>query len=234
MEAADYTVTKDTFSQWIAYRGTKTFTNIIATLNPLAPYKLVLACHYDSKVSIAKTSLNCKIGSVQYCSQSLPPPFLPQLTNFNFVAATDSAAPCAILLNMAKFLTPLMLLEPSKMLNTTVQVCYIKQTCISSYQRAIVSTKFLIQCIRGLDQPTDREINGPDLLTELLNCWITLIAKVVLTDDILWWRRSIQPVVGDGLALRLQKPRFHMGTPEFLARSLIIKIRYSHCRSVMH
>ena len=49
MIAADYTVTKDTFSQWIPYRGRRTFTNIIATLNPLAPYKLVLACHYDSK-----------------------------------------------------------------------------------------------------------------------------------------------------------------------------------------
>ena len=54
MEAADWTVTKDTFSQWIAYRGTKTFTNIIATLNPLAANKLVLACHYDSKVGRGK------------------------------------------------------------------------------------------------------------------------------------------------------------------------------------
>jgi len=95
MESADWTVTKDTFRQWIPYRGSRTFTNIIATLNPLAPYRLVLACHYDSK-----------------------------LTTFQFSAATDSAAPCTILLNMAKFMTPLLRLEPSKMQNTTLQMIF--------------------------------------------------------------------------------------------------------------
>jgi glutaminyl-peptide cyclotransferase len=47
------------------------FTNIVATLDPTAPRRLVLACHYDSK--------------------KLP----------NFVGATDSAVPCAILLDIA-------------------------------------------------------------------------------------------------------------------------------------
>ena len=47
------------------------FTNIIATLNPTANRRLVLACHYDSK----------KMK--------------------NFVGATDSAVPCAILLDIA-------------------------------------------------------------------------------------------------------------------------------------
>ena len=45
-----------------------------------------------------------------------------QLVNYYFAAATDSAVPCAIMLNMANFMTPLMKLEPSKMQNTTLQV----------------------------------------------------------------------------------------------------------------
>ena len=151
MEAAEWTVTKDTFSQWIPYRGTKTFSNIIATLNPLAPYKLVLACHYDSKVGEAindhrqpiqtnSYSMEGNVNRLQYANEIhmkfmsfmiirtryLPifsnDIFLLQLTTFYFAAATDSAAPCAILLNMAKYMTPLMLLEPSKMQNTTIQV----------------------------------------------------------------------------------------------------------------
>lgn len=47
------------------------FTNIVATLDPTATRRLVLACHYDSK----------KLA--------------------NFVGATDSAVPCAILLDIA-------------------------------------------------------------------------------------------------------------------------------------
>ncbi len=47
------------------------FTNIIATLDPTATRRLVLACHYDSA--------------------KLP----------DFIGATDSAVPCAILLDLA-------------------------------------------------------------------------------------------------------------------------------------
>ncbi len=51
--------------------GQVEFTNIVATLDPTATRRLVLACHYDSK--------------------KLP----------NFVGATDSAVPCAILIDIA-------------------------------------------------------------------------------------------------------------------------------------
>jgi len=53
--------------------GRRTFTNVIATLNPDAPRRMVLACHYDSK-------LEPRGG----------------------VFTTDSAAPCAMMLNLAK------------------------------------------------------------------------------------------------------------------------------------
>lgn len=54
--------------------GKLIFKNIVATLNPKADRYLVLACHYDSKY----------------------------FENEIFVGATDSAVPCAMLLNLAK------------------------------------------------------------------------------------------------------------------------------------
>merc|ERR1719342_1811691 len=51
--------------------GQKQFTNIIATLDPSAAQRLVIACHYDSKIEPAG------------------------------VYATDSAVPCAMMINLA-------------------------------------------------------------------------------------------------------------------------------------
>ncbi|XP_040434152.1 LOW QUALITY PROTEIN: glutaminyl-peptide cyclotransferase-like protein [Falco naumanni] len=58
-------------------RGPVTFTNVVATAATAAPRRLVLACHYDTKV--------------------LPPGLGQQV----FLGATDSAVPCAILLELA-------------------------------------------------------------------------------------------------------------------------------------
>ncbi|XP_074666203.1 glutaminyl-peptide cyclotransferase-like protein isoform X1 [Strix aluco] len=58
-------------------RGPVTFTNVVATVAPAAPRRLVLACHYDTKV--------------------LPPGPSQRF----FLGATDSAVPCAILLELA-------------------------------------------------------------------------------------------------------------------------------------
>uniref|UniRef100_A0AC34QRL1 Glutaminyl-peptide cyclotransferase n=1 Tax=Panagrolaimus sp. JU765 TaxID=591449 RepID=A0AC34QRL1_9BILA len=60
--------------------GPKTFRNLIATFDPLVPRRLVLACHYDSKIMPGK----------------------------KFIAATDSAVPCAMLLDVARILGPIM------------------------------------------------------------------------------------------------------------------------------
>ncbi|KAJ3178803.1 hypothetical protein HDU87_003358 [Geranomyces variabilis] len=74
--------------------GFKKFNNIIATHNPSAPSKLVLAAHFDSK-------------------------YFPDEV---FIGATDSAAPCAILVDVAKTLTRYLdaHLDPS----TTVQMVF--------------------------------------------------------------------------------------------------------------
>lgn len=60
-------------------RGQVTFTNIVATLDPSAPRRLLLACHYDSK--------------------ALPPD--PRAPEKVFLGASDSAAPCAMILELA-------------------------------------------------------------------------------------------------------------------------------------
>jgi glutaminyl-peptide cyclotransferase len=60
--------------------GPKVFRNLIATYDPLIPRRLVLACHYDSKIIPGK----------------------------RFIAATDSAVPCAMLLDLARTLGPLL------------------------------------------------------------------------------------------------------------------------------
>ncbi|KAI7802751.1 glutaminyl-peptide cyclotransferase-like a [Triplophysa rosa] len=60
-------------------KGDVTFTNVLAVLEPSAPRRLLLACHHDSKI--------------------LPPdPKNPQRV---FVGASDSAVPCAIILELA-------------------------------------------------------------------------------------------------------------------------------------
>ncbi|XP_021238570.1 glutaminyl-peptide cyclotransferase-like protein, partial [Numida meleagris] len=59
-------------------RGTVTFSNVVATLSPAAPRRLTLACHYDTKVLAS-----------------------PGAAAASFVGATDSAVPCAMLLEVA-------------------------------------------------------------------------------------------------------------------------------------
>jgi glutaminyl-peptide cyclotransferase len=53
--------------------GDKRFTNIVAVHNTLAPRRLTLACHFDSKL----------------------------FTQFQFIGAIDSAVPCAMLIDLA-------------------------------------------------------------------------------------------------------------------------------------
>ncbi|KAK6046164.1 hypothetical protein COOONC_16331, partial [Cooperia oncophora] len=66
--------------QAITPYGRKTFRNLIVTNGVKAPRRLVLACHYDSKI----------------------------LPGQVMIAATDSAVPCAMMMDIAKSLTPYM------------------------------------------------------------------------------------------------------------------------------
>uniref|UniRef100_A0A6G1S473 Glutaminyl-peptide cyclotransferase n=1 Tax=Hypotaenidia okinawae TaxID=2861861 RepID=A0A6G1S473_9GRUI len=76
---AGWEIEEDTFQRYTPY-GYQTFSNIISTLNPSAKRHLVLACHYDSKF------------------------FGQQWQGRVFVGATDSAVPCAMILELARAL----------------------------------------------------------------------------------------------------------------------------------
>ena len=75
--SAGWAVDLDSF-QSPTPRGQVTFTNIVATLDPSAPRRLLLACHYDSK--------------------ALPPD--PRAPEKVFLGASDSAVPCAMILEL--------------------------------------------------------------------------------------------------------------------------------------
>jgi len=78
MEELGYYVEVDRFSEQTIV-GSRTFRNIIGVLDPSAPRWLTLACHYDSK---------------------------DMRPEFDFMGATDSAFPCAVLLDVAHSLSP--------------------------------------------------------------------------------------------------------------------------------
>ncbi|KAG0171916.1 hypothetical protein DFQ28_000781 [Apophysomyces sp. BC1034] len=75
----EWHVELDTFTDETPF-GPKTFSNVIVTKDPDAPTHLTLAAHFDSKY----------------------------YRDFEFIGATDSSAPCAILLDIADTLNPLL------------------------------------------------------------------------------------------------------------------------------
>jgi len=76
MQELGWNVESDPFEENTPIFGRLQFENIVATLNPNARRYLVLACHYDSK----------------YYREN------------DFVGATDSAVPCAMMINLAHVL----------------------------------------------------------------------------------------------------------------------------------
>ncbi|KAI0064497.1 hypothetical protein BV25DRAFT_1800233 [Artomyces pyxidatus] len=82
LRALDWHIDEDSFIGTTPY-GPKNFTNVIATKDPNAPRRVVLAAHFDSK-------------------------FFTTYPQNQFVGATDSAAPCAIMLDLAETLDPLL------------------------------------------------------------------------------------------------------------------------------
>jgi len=75
--------------------GQKLFRNLIATYDPMVHRRLVLACHYDSKILPGKV----------------------------FIGATDSALPCALLLDIARTLGPWIYARSEK--HITLQLVFL-------------------------------------------------------------------------------------------------------------
>lgn len=80
LKSFGYAVEYDSFVDQTPNFGRLKFNNIIAKLDPTAPRFLALSCHYDSKY----------------------------FKEIEFLGAIDSAVPCAMLLHLAKVLTPLL------------------------------------------------------------------------------------------------------------------------------
>ncbi|KAJ7685529.1 glutaminyl-peptide cyclotransferase-like protein [Mycena polygramma] len=80
LEALNWHVEQDAFNDTTPF-GRKQFTNIIATKDPKASRRVIVAAHFDSK-------------------------YFPEPNNF--LGATDSAAPCAMMLDLAEALNPLL------------------------------------------------------------------------------------------------------------------------------
>lgn len=76
-----WTVEEDSFKASTP-RGKVTFTNLLAVLDPSAPRRLLLACHYDSKAL----------------------PTDPKQPKRVFLGASDSAVPCSIILELVTIL----------------------------------------------------------------------------------------------------------------------------------
>lgn len=82
LKKLDWEVEEDEFTDHTPI-GRKKFINIIATKNPSASRRLILSAHYDSK-------------------------YYPDYPENQFIGATDSAAPCAMMLDIAETLDPLL------------------------------------------------------------------------------------------------------------------------------
>ena len=78
MNFLGYHIEEDNFDD-MTPMGEKNFNNIIATLNPNAPRRLSLVCHFDSKYYPGE----------------------------DFIGATDSAVPCAMMIDLAYSLNDL-------------------------------------------------------------------------------------------------------------------------------
>lgn len=79
--SAGWTLEDDSFPS-ATPKGIVTFSNVLAVLDPSAPRRLLLACHHDSKIF----------------------PQNPKEPHRVFIGASDSAVPCAMLLELASAL----------------------------------------------------------------------------------------------------------------------------------
>lgn len=100
--SAGWAVDVDSFFQSSTPRGQVTFTNIVATLDPSAPRRLLLACHYDSK--------------------ALPPD--PRAPEKVFLGASDSAVPCAMILELVTSLDAQLLSFKQQKLPVSLQLVF--------------------------------------------------------------------------------------------------------------
>ncbi|XP_051959680.1 glutaminyl-peptide cyclotransferase [Xyrauchen texanus] len=99
--SADWSVEVDSFISETPH-GPVSFSNVLAVLDPMAPRRLLLACHYDSKSIPADPSEPKKV----------------------FVGAIDSAVPCAMMLELVTALDPHLKKHKQLMSQVTLQLVF--------------------------------------------------------------------------------------------------------------
>ncbi|KAM4589791.1 glutaminyl-peptide cyclotransferase-like a [Fundulus diaphanus] len=99
--SAGWSVGLDSF-QSPTPRGKVTFTNVIGVLDPTAPRRLLLACHYDSKALPADQRAPGKV----------------------FLGASDSAVPCAMILELVASLDAQLRSFKQQKLPVTLQLVF--------------------------------------------------------------------------------------------------------------
>ncbi|XP_008307900.1 glutaminyl-peptide cyclotransferase-like a [Cynoglossus semilaevis] len=99
--SAGWSIDLDSF-QSSTPRGVVTFTNIVAVLDPSVSRRLILACHYDSKFLPAD----------------------PRIPERVFLGASDSAVPCAMILELATSLDAQLRAFKQQKLPVTLQLVF--------------------------------------------------------------------------------------------------------------
>ncbi|XP_058271742.1 glutaminyl-peptide cyclotransferase isoform X1 [Hemibagrus wyckioides] len=99
--SAGWSVQIDSFNSETP-RGPINFSNILAVLDPMAPRRLLLACHYDTK--------NIPLGNHE----------LKKV----FVGASDSAVPCAMMLELVTALDSHLKMLKQQMAQVTLQLVF--------------------------------------------------------------------------------------------------------------
>lgn len=95
MKDLGWEVSEDTFNAPTPF-GNLQFNNIIATHNPKSRRFLDIACHYDSKYFKNEVFLGKKIPPINFLLKKI------------ILAATDSAAPCSMMLQIARNLNTIL------------------------------------------------------------------------------------------------------------------------------
>uniref|UniRef100_A0A665VPA0 Glutaminyl-peptide cyclotransferase n=1 Tax=Echeneis naucrates TaxID=173247 RepID=A0A665VPA0_ECHNA len=146
---AGWEVTEDRFISQTPY-GPLPFTNLIATLNPAANRRLVLACHYDSKY------------------------YPPQWHGREFQGATDSAVPCAMMLEIARALDEELEAQKSSSPNLTLQLIFFDgEEALFQWTStdSLYGSRHLAQKMESTPHPTGatdtNQLDGMDLLVLL-------------------------------------------------------------------
>lgn len=207
---AGWEVTEDKFMSETPY-GQLPFTNIIATLNPSAKRRLVLACHYDSKY------------------------YPPQWHGMEFQGATDSAVPCAMILELVRALDKELTAQKSSSPDLTLQLIFFDgEEALFQWTStdSLYGSRHLAQKMEGTPHPagaTDtNQLHGIDLfmLLDLIGApsphfgnqfpntvhWLTRLQNIEkrlhsmneLVDHLesveyFWPGRSINPIQDDHL-----------------------------------